>query len=147
MRHGKPGHFHDHVFVNSEQHLTTDVDPRYLRTRRENKYLNVRWLRAVNVSESSQSYLATGNSPIAWSLLFRCEWQGDERNIGNANCTSVIEDHSAWNLITRKECTLPRACLRLSWDYCVRCCKSIPRILAFMLDSSNEILSSNNLML
>lgn len=30
MRHGKPGYFHDHMLVNSKQHLATNVDPRHL---------------------------------------------------------------------------------------------------------------------
>lgn len=34
VRHGKPGYFHDYVFVNGEQHLTTDVDPRHLKTQK-----------------------------------------------------------------------------------------------------------------
>lgn len=35
MRHGKPGYFHDHMFVNSEQHLTTNMDPCHLKRGRK----------------------------------------------------------------------------------------------------------------
>jgi len=41
MCHGKPGYFHDHMLVNSEQHLATNMDPRHLKTRRKQIYLKV----------------------------------------------------------------------------------------------------------
>jgi len=46
--HGKPGYFHNHMFVNSEQHLATNMDPRHLKTKEKQIFKGITLLNNIH---------------------------------------------------------------------------------------------------